>query len=62
MYDRDYGHRRVVVGIIMSNQWHGGKGDRRRKKTDDDAYRSGWDRIFGNDEKSKSDKKKRTFK
>ena len=46
----------------MSNQWHGGKGDRRRKKTDDDAYRSGWDRIFGNDEKSKSDKKKRTFK
>jgi len=41
----------------MSNQWHGGKGDRRRKKTDDDAYRSGWDRIFNN-EKVKNDKNK----
>ncbi len=30
------------------SQWHGGKGSGRRKGADDDAYRSNWDRIFGN--------------
>lgn len=42
----------------MGEKWHGGKGDRRRKQADDDAYRKGWDRIFGNGDKS-SDKKER---
>ena len=39
----------------MSNKWHGGKGDRRRKQADDKKYRSGWDRIFGNDGESVND-------
>ena len=30
----------------MSKQWHGGKGDTPRT-TNDEAYRSNWDRIFG---------------
>jgi len=42
----------------MTSKWHGGKGDQRRKKADDDAYRSGWDRIFSNDEKVKNDRNK----
>jgi len=32
----------------MSNQWHGGKGDKSRKQSDTKAYEDGWDRIFGN--------------
>ena len=32
----------------MGSKWHGGKGDRRRKRADDNKYRTGWDRIFGN--------------
>lgn len=32
----------------MSKQWHGGKGDSRRSEANDDAYRSNYDRIFGN--------------
>ena len=43
----------------MTSKWHGGKGDRRRTEADDDAYRSGWDRIFNNDEKVKDDRRKR---
>ena len=43
----------------MSNQWHGGKGDRRRKNANDDAYRSGWDRIFGDDSKVKNGEKEK---
>jgi len=43
----------------MTSKWHGGKGDRRRTEADDDAYRSGWDRIFNNDEKVKDDRQKR---
>jgi hypothetical protein len=30
----------------MTRKWHGGKGDSRRKGSDD-AYRRGWDRVFG---------------
>jgi len=41
----------------MTRQWHGGKGDRRRKHANDDRYRQGWDRIFGNDEESVNDTK-----
>jgi hypothetical protein len=44
--------------IIMSNRWHGGKGDRRRKNANDDAYRSGWNRIFGNEKVKNDDKEK----
>lgn len=36
----------------MSGKWHGGKGDARRKGSDD-AYRRGWDRVFGKREKPK---------
>jgi hypothetical protein len=32
---------------MATSKWHGGKGDRRRTKADDKAYRDGWDRIFG---------------
>ena len=32
----------------MSGQWHGGKGSAKRKGANDDAYRSNYDRIFGN--------------
>ncbi len=30
----------------MSDQWHGGKGSR-RKKGDEKAYLDSWERIFG---------------
>ncbi len=30
----------------MSDQWHGGKGSR-RKKGDDKAYLDNWERLFG---------------
>jgi len=30
----------------MSKQWHGGKGSTPRS-TNDEVYRSNWDRIFG---------------
>jgi len=36
----------------MTGKWHGGKGDSRRK-VNDDAYRRGWDRVFGKREKPK---------
>ena len=42
----------------MSNKWHGGKGDRRRSNADNNKYRKGWDRIFGNGDKN-SDRDKR---
>ena len=41
----------------MGKEWHGGKGDSRRKGSDDKKYRDGWDRIFGNKDKSKDEKK-----
>ena len=31
---------------MSSKQWHGGKGDTPRT-TNDEVYRSNWDRIFG---------------
>jgi len=34
---------------MTTGKWHGGKGDRRRKHADDNKYRDGWDRVFGND-------------
>jgi len=40
----------------VTGKWHGGKGDSRRKKADDEKYRKGWDRIFG--QKDKKDKGK----
>jgi len=43
----------------MTSKWHGGKGDRRRTKANDDAYRSGWDRIFDNDGKVKENGKEK---
>ena len=45
----------------MADQWHGGKGDRRRRNADDKKYRSGWERIFGNEDNvnGKTDKAKR---
>lgn len=45
----------------MADQWHGGKGDRRRKDADDQKYREGWDRIFGNGDKvnGKTEQQKR---
>ena len=43
----------------MTSKWHGGKGDRRRTKANDDAYRSNYDRIFGNDDKVKNDNKEK---
>lgn len=48
----------------MTGKWHGGKGDRRRKAADDDRYRNGWDRIFGNDGESVNgrDKKEKDSK
>lgn len=42
----------------MTSKWHGGKGDRRRTKANDDAYRTGWDRIF-DDRKVENGKEKR---
>lgn len=29
-------------------QWHGGKGSKRRKGSDQKAYEDNWERIFGN--------------
>jgi hypothetical protein len=37
----------------MKGEWSGGKGDRRRKLANDQKYRAGWERIFGNKDKSK---------
>jgi len=35
-----------------------GKGDKRRKGADDNKYRDGWDRIFGNkDRRNEGDSK-----
>ena len=31
----------------MSNQWHGGKGDKQRKPSDSQQFADNWDRIFG---------------
>ena len=41
----------------MSGQWHGGKGSRRRSDTNDEAYRSNYDRIFGNESAKVTDGK-----
>jgi hypothetical protein len=30
----------------MSNQWHGGKGDKQRKPSDSQQFADNWDRIF----------------
>jgi len=43
---------------IMGKKWHGGKGDRRRKSSDDRKYRQGWDHIFGNGNVNQNDKEK----
>ena len=31
---------------MMTDQWHGGKGSKRRK-SDENKYADNWDRIFG---------------
>lgn len=31
----------------MSNQWHGGKGSKRRSVEDQEAFDANWDLIFG---------------
>lgn len=36
------------------SRWHGGKGSKRRKQDDQQAYEDGWERIFG--KKDKNDK------
>lgn len=44
----------------MSKQAEAGKGSKPRKQQDQDAFSSGWDRIFGSKKKSEqkeSDKK-----
>ena len=41
----------------MKGEWSGGKGDARRKGADDQKYRAGWDRIFGQKEQKNRDKK-----
>jgi len=41
----------------MGGKWHGGKGDARRKQADDQKYRAGWDRIFGQEKLKNRDKK-----
>ena len=50
---------------MSSKQWHGGKGSKPRS-TNDEVYRSNWDRIFGgidydslkdNNKKEKNNKK-----
>jgi len=40
---------------MTSNQWHGGKGSKRRN-SNDKAYADNWDLIFGKKDK-KTDKK-----
>jgi hypothetical protein len=42
----------------MSRKWHGGKGDGRRTRADDAAYREGWDRIFKQTKKDKGNDQK----
>lgn len=34
----------------MSNEWHGGKGDKPRKTNNQKQYADNWDRIFGKKE------------
>ena len=41
----------------MRDATHGGKGSRRRKNANDNAYRSNYDKIFG-DDKVKDDETK----
>lgn len=41
----------------MSKQAEAGKGSKPRKDQDQDAYSSGWDRIFGNKKKSEEQPK-----
>jgi len=38
----------------MSEKWHGGKGDSRRKTANDKKYKAGWDKIWSD---KKNDKK-----
>tara|TARA_A200000159_G_C7301441_1_gene330339 strand:- start:162 stop:320 length:159 start_codon:yes stop_codon:yes gene_type:complete len=40
----------------MSDQWHGGKGSR-RKKGNDKTYLTNWEKIFGNKKINISDLK-----
>lgn len=41
----------------MKGEASGGKGDARRKGAEDQKYRAGWDRIFGQKEQKNKDKK-----
>jgi len=41
----------------MGGKWHGGKGDAKRKGANDQKYREGWDRIFGQKKQKNKDKK-----
>lgn len=42
---------------VMSDQWHGGKGSR-RKKGNDKAYLTNWEKIFGKKKININDLKK----
>jgi hypothetical protein len=43
---------------MSSNPWHGGKGDRiRKRKVTQKQYNDNWDRIFGNKPVDKTDSK-----
>lgn len=37
----------IKMRIMMSSQWHGGKGSAPRKNADQQSYADNWDRIFG---------------
>jgi len=44
----------------VTGKWHGGKGDRPRKQSDQKAYDDGWERIFGQkDKQSQTDQSKK---
>jgi len=38
------------------SKWHGGKGSSRRKGSDDEKFKSNWDKIFGKKEEVVHDK------
>ena len=45
---------------LMTDKWHGGKGDRPRKGRRDDLYQEKWDTIFNNkDSKHERDSNRR---
>jgi len=41
----------------MSKEWHGGKGDKPRKKSDQKKYADNWEKIFGDKKKKEKSQK-----